>query len=110
LSPTVAEAMPDGLRASVEAAGYREVDVATIEASQTFRDFDDYWHSQTGTFPHPVAQSALALNDADRERLRNELRAALPAAQDGRLTYAARATAFKARKPSPLGQPKERTT
>ncbi len=98
LSPTVPEAMPDGLRAALDAEDYRDVEIATIEASQTFEDFEDYWRSQTGTFPHPVARSVAALSDRDRERVRARLRAALPPATDGSITYASRATAFKARK------------
>ena len=97
-SPTVSEAMPDGLRATLTAEGYQDIEITTIEASQTFRDFEDYWMSQTGTFPHPVAKSVAALSDHDRERLRDHLRSALPAAADGSITYSARATAFKARK------------
>ncbi|HKW03488.1 MAG TPA: methyltransferase domain-containing protein [Vicinamibacterales bacterium] len=97
-SPTVPEAMPDGLRAAVAAEGYGDIEITTIEASQTFRDFDDYWTSQTGTFPHPVAKSAAALSDRDRERLRDIMRHALPAAGDGTITYSSRATAFKSRK------------
>jgi len=98
-SPTVAEAMPEGLRATLTAEGYRDIEIAAIEASQTFRDFEDYWMSQTATFTHPVARSVAALSDRDRERLRDHLRAALPAAADGSITYASRATAFRARKP-----------
>jgi SAM-dependent methyltransferase len=98
-SPIVPEAMPDGLRGALAAEGYGNIDITTIEASQTFRDFEEYWTSQTATFPHPVAQSVAALGDRDRERLRERLRAALPAAADGTITYASRATAFKARKP-----------
>jgi ubiquinone/menaquinone biosynthesis C-methylase UbiE len=98
-SPAVPEAMPDGLRAALSAEGYEDIEVSTIEASQTFRDFEDYWTSQTATFPHPVAKSAAALSDADRERLRDILRRALPAGVDGSITYPSRATAFKARKP-----------
>ena len=97
-SPTVPEAMPDGMRAALAAEGYGDIEITTIEASQTFRDFEDYWMSQTGTFPHPVARSVAALNDRDREQLRANLRAALPAAADGSITYSSRATAFKARK------------
>jgi hypothetical protein len=85
-SPTVSEAMPDGLRATLTAAGYGDVEITTIEASQTFRDFEDYWMSQTGTFQHPVAKSVAALSDHDREQLRNNLRTALPAAADGSIT------------------------
>jgi len=40
-----------------------------------------------------------ALSDHDPDRLRDNLRAALPAAGDGSVTYGSRATAFKARKP-----------
>jgi SAM-dependent methyltransferase len=98
-SPTVAEAMPDGLRATLTTAGYTEIDITTIEASQTFLDFEDYWVSQTATFPHPVAQSVQALSDQDRKRVRGKLREALPAASDGSITHVSRVTAFKARKP-----------
>jgi SAM-dependent methyltransferase len=98
-SPIVPEAMPDGLRAALTAEGYGDIDITTIEASQTFRDFEDYWTSQTATFPHPVAKSAAALSNHDRERLRDMLRTTLPAAVDGTITYSSRATAFKARKP-----------
>jgi SAM-dependent methyltransferase len=97
-SPAVPEAMPEGLRAALVAAGYRDIDVTTVEASQTFGDFEDYWTSQTATFPHPVAKSAAALSDEHRERLRGLLRTALPAAADGTITYSSCATAFKARK------------
>jgi hypothetical protein len=96
-SPTVPEAMPDGLRATLAAEGYGDIEITTIEASQSFRDFEDYWMSQTGTFPHPVAKAAAALSGQDRERLRELLRTALPAADDGSITYASRATAFRAR-------------
>jgi SAM-dependent methyltransferase len=99
ISPAVPEAMPEGLCAALVAAGYADIDITTVEASQTFRDFDDYWTSQTATFPHPVARSAAALSDADRDRVRDILRRALPAAADGTITYASYATAFKARTP-----------
>lgn len=99
ISPAVPEAMPEGLRAALVAEGYGDIDITTIEASQTFRDFEDYWTSQTATFPHPVAKSVAALGDRDRERVRDTLRAALPAAADASITYFSRATAFKARKP-----------
>jgi ubiquinone/menaquinone biosynthesis C-methylase UbiE len=98
ISPAVPEAMPEGLRAALTAEGYVEIDITTIEASQTFSDFEDYWTSQTATFPHPVAKSVAALSDRDHARLREVLRTALPADVDGTITYSSRATAFKARK------------
>lgn len=97
-SPVIPEAMPGGLRAALVAEGYRDIAVTTIEASQTFSDFEAYWISQTATFQHPVARSVAALSAADRETLRGNLRRALPAASDGTVTYASRATAFRARK------------
>jgi len=99
ISPAVPEAMPEGLRAALVAEGYGDIDITTVEASQTFRDFEDYWTSQTATFPHPVATSVAALSEDARERVRGLLRTALPAAADGTITYASRATAFRARKP-----------
>lgn len=97
-SPVISEAMPEGLRAALDAEGYQDIAITTIEASQTFASFEDYWISQTATFQHPVAKSVAALSDADRETLRGNLRRALPAASDGSVTYPSRATAFKARK------------
>jgi SAM-dependent methyltransferase len=99
ISPAVPEAMPEGLRATLVAAGYADIDITTLEGTQIFRDFEDYWTSQTGTFTHPVAKSVAALNDDERKRVRDIVRTALPAAADGTITYASRATAFKARKP-----------
>jgi ubiquinone/menaquinone biosynthesis C-methylase UbiE len=99
ISPAVSEAMPEGLRATLTAEGYGDIEITTLEASQTFRDFEDYWTSQTATFPHPVAKSVAALSEHDRERLREILRTSLPAAADGTISYSSRATAFKARKP-----------
>jgi SAM-dependent methyltransferase len=99
VSPAVPEAMPEGLRAALVAEGYAGIDITTVEAAQTFRDFEDYWTSQTDTFTHPVAKSVAALSDDQRKRLRDILRSALPAAADGTITYSSWATAFKARKP-----------
>ena len=99
ISPAVSEAMPEGLRATLTAEGYGDIEITTLEASQTFGDFEDYWISQTATFPHPVAKSVAALSEHDRERLREILRTSLPAAADGTISYSSRATAFKARKP-----------
>jgi SAM-dependent methyltransferase len=95
-SPIVPEAMPDGLHRTLVAAGYQEIEITTIEASQTFVDFEDYWTSQTGTFPHPVAKSAAALTEHQRHQLRETLRSTLPVAADGSITYSSRATAFRA--------------
>ena len=98
LSPLVPEAMPDGVRATAQAAGLVDIDTKVIEASQTFRDFEDYWATQASTF-HPIGKLVAAMGDNDRERLRGIMRKILPAKADGTISYSARATAFKARKP-----------
>jgi hypothetical protein len=94
----VPEANLDGLRESVTSAGFRDIDVTLIEASQSYRDFDDYWQVQTMTF-HPVGKSVAALDDTKRDALRGVMRKMLPADADGKITYRARAVAFKARAP-----------
>ncbi len=96
-SPTVPEANLEGLQAAIEAVGFTDIAVRRIEASQSFRDFDDYW--QTQTLPvTPPGRSVAKLDDALRARLRDTLRATLPIAKDGSISYPARAVAFKARK------------
>ena len=97
-SPTVPEANLDGLRESLTRAGFRDFEVTAIEASQSYRDFDDFWQVQTMTF-HPVGKSVAALDDKKREELRVVLRKTLPPDADGKITYKARAVAFKARNP-----------
>jgi ubiquinone/menaquinone biosynthesis C-methylase UbiE len=95
-SPTVPEANLDGLREAVTRAGFRDIDVTVIEASQSYRDFDDYWQVQTMTF-HPVGKSVAALDDKKRDELRDAMRKMLPPDPAGQITYKARAVAFKAR-------------
>ncbi len=91
------EANLDGLQASLAAARYRDIVAAEIEASQTFVNFDDFWQAQTPTF-HPVGKTVAKLSEAKRGELRDHLRATLPIAADGTISYPARAVAFKARK------------
>ena len=95
-SPTVPEADLTGLHQAVTRAGFRDIDVSIIEGTQSYRDFDDYWQVQTMTF-HPVGKSVAALDDKKRDELREVMRKMLPPDVDGKITYKARAVAFKAR-------------
>jgi ubiquinone/menaquinone biosynthesis C-methylase UbiE len=97
-SPTVPEANLDGLRESVTRAGFRDIDVTTIEATQGYRSFDEYWQVQTMTF-HPVGKSVAMLDDKKRNELRDAMRKTLTPEADGSIRYKARAVAFKARTP-----------
>jgi SAM-dependent methyltransferase len=95
-SPTVPEQTPDGLRGSAEAAGFMEVEVTEIEASQSFQDFGEYWQVQTLPVS-PIGRAATALDEPDRARLREAVRQMLPICSNGSITYAARAVAMRAR-------------
>jgi ubiquinone/menaquinone biosynthesis C-methylase UbiE len=95
-SPTVPEQQPEGLRATAHAAGLTDIEVTQIEATQTFRDFDEYWAVQTLTVS-PVGKSVARLDEAERARLRETVRATVPTAKDGSISYPAQAVAFKAR-------------
>jgi len=95
-SPTVPEANLAGLGESLERAGFGDIEVMAIDATQGYRDFDEYWKVQTMTF-HPVGKSVAALDDKKRDQLRDVLRKMLPPDKDGRISYNARAVAFKAR-------------
>jgi len=97
-SPTVPEGSPDGLKATLNSAGFKDIDITTVEATQSFKNFDDYWISQTPPFA-PVAKSVHALSAAKREELRALLRKTLPTTNDGSISYPATALAFKARTP-----------
>jgi ubiquinone/menaquinone biosynthesis C-methylase UbiE len=95
-SPTVPEANLEGLRDSLTRAGFTDIDVKLIEATQGYRSFEDYWQVQTMTF-HPVGKSVAALDDKKRGELRGVMLKTLPPDADGKITYKARAVAFKAR-------------
>jgi ubiquinone/menaquinone biosynthesis C-methylase UbiE len=93
--PIAPESTPDGAKAALERAGFSDIAITVIAASQTYRDFEDYWQAQTMPFA-PVGKSVAALTDENRNRLRKAMHAILPPAADGSISYAARALAFKA--------------
>lgn len=97
-SPTVPEGNLEGLLASLNAAGYKDIALTKIEATQSFRDFEDFWQTQTLPFS-PPGKSVAKLDDLRRGKLREVLRATLPTGKDGSISYPARAVAFKARAP-----------
>jgi ubiquinone/menaquinone biosynthesis C-methylase UbiE len=97
-SPVVPEGSSEGMRATLETAGYTDIMVTDIEVTQSFRDFDEYWEVQTLPFS-PPGKSVAKLDDAQRARLRELMRETLSTNSDGSLTYSATALAGKARKP-----------
>lgn len=84
---------PEGLRALAGSAGLAG-EVKAIEVPTVFKHFDDYWRPFTlGTGPAPGYCASLA-PDA-RERLKERLRASLPARDDGAIHLTARAWAVR---------------
>jgi SAM-dependent methyltransferase len=96
-SPLVPEGSADGVRASLQAAGFTDIDVTEIEVTRSFKTFDEYWEIQSIPFS-PPGRTIARLDAAQRERLRDVMRKMLPAAADGSVSYASTAMACKGRK------------
>lgn len=77
-------------------AGLKDIATRTIDVRMSFPDFDDFWRKQTPAF-NPTGKAVAALSETDREKLIDVVRASLPAAPDGSITFSARANAIKAR-------------
>ena len=97
--------MPGSARSTVSAltalfasAGLQGIAGRQIEATTMFRDFDEYWHSQTPSYS-PTTKIISNLAPHRRSALIKALENALPAAKDSRICYAARANAIKAQAP-----------
>jgi SAM-dependent methyltransferase len=96
--PGTEDSTVEALESLFKTAGFRDIATKPIDVSMTFRDFDDYWQSQTPSH-HPSTKIIAGLPEQDRQRLRETVSASLPAAADGTITYSARANAIKARAP-----------
>ncbi|HEX7043456.1 MAG TPA: class I SAM-dependent methyltransferase [Burkholderiales bacterium] len=75
-------------------AGLRGVEVRAIDVPTRLRDFDDYWSPFLGG-QGPAPGYVVSLGLAQRERLRDCLRARLPLADDGAIALSARAWAVR---------------
>ncbi len=78
-------------------AGLEAVETREIAVRRTFANFDELW----GTYMKSpsLGPTLAALPATDLEKLKNGVRARLPADADGRITYGARANAIKGRRP-----------
>ena len=75
-------------------AGLEGVETRGIDVPTIFRDFDDYWSPFLGG-QGPAPGYALSLDEDQRERLRERIRADLPVQPDGSIHLVARAWAVR---------------
>jgi len=84
----------EALSALFAGAGLRSVETAAIDVPTPFADFDDYWQPFLGG-QGPAPAYAMSLDEAARTRLREAIRARLPARTDGSIALIARAWAVR---------------
>jgi len=84
----------EALSALFAGAGLRSVETAAIDVPTPFADFDDYWQPFLGG-QGPAPAYAMSLDEAARTRLREAIRARLPARADGSIALIARAWAVR---------------
>jgi ubiquinone/menaquinone biosynthesis C-methylase UbiE len=97
--PGTEDSSIEALRSLFEQAGYRDIAVRSIEVTQSFASFDDFWTLQVTPFT-PNGKAIAALSEAERARLAEAVRAVLPVSPDGGIAYSAFANAAKARVPA----------
>ncbi len=76
-------------------AGLKGVEVKAIEIPTRFASFDDYWQPFLGG-QGPAPAYAMSLDEIARGRLRDRIRACLPADENGAISLTARAWAARA--------------
>ena len=86
---------PGALKELFAGAGLQEVEATSIDIPTPFADFDDYWRPFLGG-QGPAPAYAMSLDDAARAKLRDRVKARLPAAANGTISLTARAWAVRA--------------
>jgi ubiquinone/menaquinone biosynthesis C-methylase UbiE len=95
--PQMSVSRMEALRDLWTGAGLEGVETREITVYRTFADFDDFWMiNVTGSM---VGPTLAALASGEAEKLKNRVRARLPAVTGRPITYGARANAIKGRLP-----------
>jgi len=90
---------PDALAELFADAGLSGIDVAAIDITTAFANFDEYWRPFLGG-QGPAPAYAMALDAKARAELRDRIRARLPLRADGSVSLTARSWAVRARVPN----------
>lgn len=85
---------PEPLIAVLEAAGFSHTEYRALDVPTVFQNFDDYWSPFLGG-QGPAPTYTCALSHAQREALREHLRATLPTERNGSIHLTARAFAVR---------------
>ncbi len=85
---------PEPLRALFDGANLRNVSVDAIDIPTLFKDFNDFWSPFLGG-QGPAPGYCMSLREADRDALRERIRASLPMNTDGSIPLTARAFAVR---------------
>lgn len=96
--PSADASRMDVLRGLWTDAGLEQIETREIAVQRSFTDFDDVW--ATCLLSPSVAAVLATMVSGDVDRLKERLRARLPADAGGRITYGARANAIKGRVPA----------
>ena len=96
--PGAADSGLAALQALFERAGLERIATRTIEVTQSYADFDDFWQAQTPGYA-PTTRMIAAMPVSERASLMEAVRAGLPVGPDGRIEYSARANAIRGRVP-----------
>ena len=94
-----ADSTLEALESLFARAGLTDIATRAIDVTSSFPHFDDFWRAQTPGF-NPIVKVIASLPEAERAKLREIVRAGLPAGPDGSISYSARANAIKARAPA----------
>jgi len=82
------------LKELFENGDFESIETSSIEITTLFRDFDDYWKPFLGG-QGPAPSFVLSLDNDEKNKLQNTLKARLPTRPDGSIAMKARAIAAK---------------
>lgn len=91
--PSAASSRIDALRDLWIGTGLQSVETREFTVQRSYADFDEYWMMSTGS--GSIRPTLAAMSADEIERLKQSVRARLPADALGRITYSARANAVK---------------